>query len=373
MNLKDKFRKLRLHPCSRVTKNHNLLRRGLLVLLSIMALISETHSLQASESTPLYLSTTLHWVTAPESRHATTTGRVRAGQASQEVERKLEERVPARILATLRKRGITVSLEKSCPSDGYFFEPDANESSRLRICVSETLFTSEDLLPILLHETFHGIHYLLHPNEEIWIREGLAQWFEFRTTRLNSGNVNEALRNPFTPLFGKYETGKLNRAQYGHNLLYFYYLWNQCGGDELIWKTTEGAPNVFGVTGIDQALVALKKTQRPQCANFESSAIHFEVARIHNRITGDATDSKRYFLTATTITRPTPEKSISLAALAETPALQPILLSGDFDPTFSLPTTTRRFWLEQRHPFRVTESRPESGLENWIQLWIKPN
>ncbi len=293
---------------------------------------------------------------------------------------------------------ITLYLTSYCPSDGLFIDPSTTvsggeESSKgqkqLWLCMKPSLFWDVGAFPILAHEIFHAVHYVVHPNEEAWIREGLAQWFEFRVTQaFNSPNLIAALENPSTPLISSYFPGKTPRKQYGHDLLYIYYLWSHCGGDELIWKIARGyeehqGRQFYGAQGIDEQLKlmneesVLSKNQKvpTYCQTFERSAVSFEVAKVHNKKNYQGDTENPYYLLATALKGVESLKQlpseIDGVALKDLGPFTPIILAGDIQIDDFVSQKFHLFWLDSRFPFVVREVKPIDSLSRWSLLLIK--
>jgi hypothetical protein len=154
---------------------------------------------------------------------------------------------------------------------------------------------------LLAHEYFHVVHRDSNPQEESWVREGLAQLFEYLILgSLHSQNVDAALENTWMPFWYQYDGQKKDSsAQYGLHLLYFYYLYEQCGKDILFWRLVQGWDKGTTLTGEANitAQLASMHSRREQCQDFRSSLIHFLVARIHNHIIYvRGTDQRRFYL-----------------------------------------------------------------------------
>lgn len=297
--------------------------------------------------------------------------------------------IPDRLRAQIQGKKALLTFTNTCPVDGLFFDPETRpgraSSPQLEFCIHSDLVESNDLEALFVHEFFHVLHYVIHPNEMPWVREGLAQLFEFRVLdRFNSSNFKAAMAQLTTPLEGAYSLDKIDRAQYGHDLLYFYYLWSRCGGDELFWKLVEGAPAVYEGQAIDLALEALsglqKSSQTPECSSFEASAIHFEVARAHNHIQFGAESTERYFLVPQTLmghwSTAQPASSVQ-AVLGDKTELEmgrftPLLLTADATVKAAFLREFRQFWLEKRFPYRVSQLPPaQDQLSQWNWLLIR--
>jgi hypothetical protein len=208
-------------------------------------------------------------------------------------------KIPAQIQKSLEDFSVVVSLSAQAGRDGFFIPEDKHNH---KIVLSLIHLNSNGLKSLLAHEFFHAVHYELNPDEEPWIREGMAQLFEYITTHeLSGANLQAAIANPFTPLIGRYEISEPNPAQYGHNFLYFYYLYNHCGKDELFWKITSGVDGKNGAALIDSTLKD-SRISAIECRDFYSSALSFEAAKVHNQIQfTNESEKERFFLAPTNL------------------------------------------------------------------------
>jgi hypothetical protein len=290
---------------------------------------------------------------------------------------------------------LTLFLTSYCPSDGLFMDPEVmsglsdsdSPGPGLWLCMKPDLFWGPDAYTLLAHEVFHAVHFLVHPNEEAWIREGLAQWFEYRVTRnFNGSNVRAALEHPETSLIAPYIPGKTSRNQYGHNLLYIYYLWSHCGGEPLIWDIArahveiDASTPMYGVMNVDRLLKrrkAMLEDLPSECDSFENSAISFEIARIHNKTSHDGSknNNPHYLLaTALQVVEPRKElpKEVDGIEFYHVGAFTPILLSGEAKTTSLSFEKFHIVWLEKYFPYAVKMSRPEHFIATrWDVLLIK--
>ena len=252
--------------------------------------------------------------------------------------------------------------------DGLFIPP-GDDSAGSQIRIRSALMTGPDWKPLLAHEFFHAVHHVLHPGEEPWVREGLAQLFETMVLgSMNGVNLAAAFKDPSTPLMGRYSIERPNPAQYGHDLLYFHYLKSQCGGDGLVWKLASGASGETGRNGIDRELRASSGPRLPQCESFEASARHFEIARMHNQITyAEPANRRIHFLLSTTLPGPAPASGVSAAELARLEPFQPLLLQAR--ASVGSAAGLERYWLKRKFPYNVVqEAPPEAGSADWVQV-----
>lgn len=207
----------------------------------------------------------------------------------------LESKIPPLVKEKIQNLNIKFVFTNELERDGLFIPGDSGHT----ISIKYLNIYNNGINSLVAHEIYHAIHFHVNPNEEAWIREGMAQVFEYMTTgELNGMNLYSAIKDPFTPLIGTYNHENNIPAQYGHNMLYFYYLFKQCGRDALFWQLTQGNPEkrLKGTKLIDHVLSQVKDNLE-QCSNFKTSALTYEVAKNHNQVIFNNTNnSKMYFV-----------------------------------------------------------------------------
>lgn len=253
----------------------------------------------------------------------------KAGELTRFIEVNVKNKIPANILAKLSELRVKIQLTDEPGRDGLFIPQETKEHE---ILIQLNQINSNGIKALLAHEIFHAIHFHLNPDEMPWMREGMAQLFEYITTgELNGMNLSAAISNTMTPLLGEYNINQTSRAQYGHNLLYFLYLYSQCGQNNLFWNLVSGAgeKNLHGSFLIDEIL-AQANIQKLQCKNFEGSAISFEVAKLHNQIQFLSKENKEQYFIYHLDIKPAPLKFSSKEALQEYIDSMPALSSMKF-------------------------------------------
>jgi uncharacterized protein YjaZ len=206
----------------------------------------------------------------------------RAGELKKFIDKDILSHVPNEILDKLDNLEVTIKLGDQNSRDGLFIPGE--ELHKHQLAINLIQLNSNGIKSLIAHEFFHAIHFEINPDEDAWIREGMAQNFEFIVTNeLNGVNLQATINNPYTPLIADYEIENKNPAQYGHDLLYFHYIYNHCGKDTLFWRIASGMNNESGSKLIESALIK-SGIEREECRSFYASAIHFEVSRWHNQI-----------------------------------------------------------------------------------------
>lgn len=282
--------------------------------------------------------------------------------------------IPVAIFNKIQNLTVIIHLSDKSGRDGLFI-PDV-ENHQHKIIVQLNQINSNGFKALLAHEFFHAVHFEINPNEAPWVREGLAQLFEYIVTdELNGLNLMAAINNPSTPLIGNYDIENVNAAQYGHNMLYFYYLYKHCGGDQFFWNTAGGVDNLKGAYLID-SILDTQNSQKAECKNFLNSAISFEVAKVHNQVQFlNNVDGERFFLAPTNLS---PKKIVlnSQEELATAINKMPIYSSLRFD----LDSWTRRsgvcqscsvFYTKRTFPYDVSELMPAEQLKSYDVVLVK--
>ena len=235
------------------------------------------------------------------------------------IESKIKTKIPQDLSDKLKDLKIKISFSDQLGRDGLFVPQESGEHS---ISIQLVQLYSNGIYALLAHEIYHAIHFHINPNEVTWVREGMAQLFEYITTNeLNGMNLSAAIRDPMTPLLGVYDIQENNPAQYGHNQLYFYYLFSHCGRDQIFWDITKGQQG-SGLKGsfLIDAVLAELKIAKTECLNFTESAIAFEVAKTHNQfqfLNENEKEKEKYFIIGSSIDpvfiKPASEDSLKIA------------------------------------------------------------
>lgn len=233
------------------------------------------------------------------------------------IRKKMQHHLPPDILQATRDHRFVFMLDRLTVRDGFFVSPHAipreynviprDRERELHLVMHPRFLSKTFVSHVLMHEFFHAIHFALNPFERVWVKEGLAEVFNYiLSKKINLSSFQKMQADPLTPLRAHY---KVNTppSQYGHNLMYFYYLTRECGGIELFWQLASGGLKRndlsqkrtihYGSRLID--LLLKKRTQyhhKEQCRSYKSSMISFELARIHNQIREVDDNPRRYFL-----------------------------------------------------------------------------
>lgn len=287
-------------------------------------------------------------------------------------------RIPESIKLKIKDLKVTIHFSDEAGRDGLFI-PGLPGSHKHKIIVQMILLNSNGIKALLAHEFFHAIHFEINPDESKWVREGMAQVFEYLiTNELSGSNLRAAIVNPLTPLIGKYDITDPNAAQYGHNMLYFYYLYNHCGGDPFFWSLALGQDDLKGAYLIDSVLRSIP-SDKAECRDFIDSAISFEVAKVHNQIQELKETSKegreRYFLAPTNLT-PKFQEVQSSEELEEMIKNIPLYSSyrfklQDFNSLSGQCDDCSVFYAKRIFPYDVSLDFPNGNLKNYDVILVK--
>ncbi|MDD4975723.1 MAG: hypothetical protein PHY93_15305 [Bacteriovorax sp.] len=282
--------------------------------------------------------------------------------------------IPTSVLEKIKDLQVTINFSDKTGRDGLFIP--GSENHKHKIIVQLIQINSNGLKSLLAHEFFHAVHFEINANEAPWVREGMAQLFEYIVTNeFNGTNLQAAIMNSLTPLIGNYGLEDINAAQYGHNMLYFYYLYKHCGGDQFFWSMAEGVDELKGAYLIDSILSA-QNSKKAECKNFLSSAISFEVAKLHNQIQlTKEEDRERFFLAPTNLSPMELIVNTSaelMAAIHEVPLYSSLRIKLE---TWNNLTGHCKdcaiFYAKRSFPYDVNEEIPSPPLRNYDIILVK--
>lgn len=281
------------------------------------------------------------------------------------VESKVFSKVPSSLLSKVSTKTLRIEFTSKIKEGeffGGFFNPDLSQKGELLIQVRENLFNDESMLRMIAHEWFHALHFTLHPEEPRWVREGLAQVFEYIVfSSYNGPNLLAGLDESTSSL--EFQT-RTDREAYGHAFLYFYFLYKKCGGEVLFWKLAESAPQQFGADTVNNAL---KGNDKKECADFETSVLHAELARFHNRkIQGKDTQSDLYWIIPEFDRSPKIIRTgmLDQSVIDALPVYQPLLLDQKYKTALKPFLKNPKLWiytLSKTYPYLV---QPGINLSN---------
>ncbi|RYZ70666.1 MAG: hypothetical protein EOP09_05755 [Proteobacteria bacterium] len=288
------------------------LARFLLISLLVSTLGNEAYSSTIDQSTVLSSSERVQIVSIyPSGSEIPNEGPLKEAAA------RLNEEISSRLIAVFPKSvgeleidslrfKITVMPRLPSPFErraALWAETDSEldaKDSVIDVYLTEAmLLLPEAAYSLTAHEIFHGVHARVNRDEETWVKEGLAQVFEWMAgqkqaisfaifkfgfmTRPKLG-INFDLSGGDESTFGGY----------GQSLLYFLHLYKHCGGDSLFWNLVT-SPDT-GITAVssslkemnDHHLELIHPTKRWTCASVENHYESFLLARYLNQRRGIA-------------------------------------------------------------------------------------
>jgi hypothetical protein len=283
-------------------------------------------------------------------------------------------KIPETILEKIKDLKVTILLSDKSGRDGLFVPGEIEHNHK--IIVQLINLNSNGIKALLAHEFFHAVHFEINPDEESWMREGMAQLFEYIVTEnLSGSNLQASIAKPNTPLIGNYDVENSNPAQYGHDLLYFFYLYNHCGKDNLFWKIAAGTDDLQGAALINSVLQAGAK-EEIECKNFHYSAVSFEAAKLHNQmqITKSDIERDRFFLAPTNL--PTKASLIGPKDLVKTvdalPDYSSVRVTLEAFTESKLPLKNCKvFYARKSFPYDVSEDSAPGSTRNLEVIIVK--
>ncbi len=322
---------------------------------------------QASTSEPIYRFTTEKATFENLSASQKNSIINATGELSNFINEQIIGQLPKPIKKEIEDMKIKIVLSDKEGRDGLFIPGENNEHV---IFIKLIQVQSNGIKSLLAHEFFHAIHYHINPDELPWVREGLAQIYEYMTTKnLNGINLSAAINNPLTPLLGEYSPEEKNPAQYGHNQLYFLYLYSHCGKDNIFWSIAKGKPGLKGSFLIDQIMSDLS-SESAECKDFNESVVSFLVAKHHNQIQFTSKvdlEKNKYFISSMDIA---PKRIVIKSeselqrTLSEMPVLSSLKFSlTDFKKNKGKCLECEFFYSNTNFPFDVTQILPKKEAE----------
>lgn len=271
------------------------------------------------------------------------------------------EKLAPDIREQIKNKPIVLIFEKNSATDAMFFPPGTKrDGAEWIITLNPVLLDTPNYQRIIVHEYFHAAHHSVKPNEKSWVREGLAQLFEYQVYGgFNFAHIHAGLTESNFPLEASFDVNNYQPEKYGNTLLYFYYLTTHCDKNEqLFWALTQSEDN--GREGITQALQAAST-----CRDFASTATGFSLAKIMNSYSG-FDQSAQTFIHASaqrlSIDSQNEKKALAYpeSYWKNIKAYQPQRLSQltAIELAKSAPETTKWWGVEKNYPNRIKAIKP---------------
>ena len=161
-------------------------------------------------------------------------------------------------------------------------------------------------------------------------------------------------------------------------MLYFYYLFKQCGEEKLFWDIAGNDDSFRGEQNIDVQLQKLKfgvNIYKAQCENFKNSAINFEIARAHNQVRYDLPNNQKIHYYYGTTSQLKFSKIVSSNSLKQRLDRLPfysslIIKNSYYSQAKHMCPKCRFYWSNQNFPYQVSDVQP-LNTQTWKLIVIK--
>lgn len=187
---------------------------------------------------------------------------------------------------------VVISFESANGVDAIFYPAgayrgtQANLAQEKVIVINPRILSSQQLWRLLGHEYFHVIHNIKVPGELSWIREGIAQKFEYELYGgVTQGNLKAAMDYSLHALEEDFDTSAPSAERYGNSFLFIRHLEEVCG-DEEIWRHFLELPAGinYGRASVEVVLRRLK-SKAPDCVDAKTIMGSFVLAKMINQRT----------------------------------------------------------------------------------------
>ena len=138
---------------------------------------------------------------------------------------------------------------------------------------------------LITHELTHLMHQEFRPQEQSWVREGVAMMGEWKVTGFYNPALGASFTTPETSLTALldprdegYADGGIRTAEYGQILQYFVYIYRLCGKDALLDQLLTSKLPESGTAFMDKILRRTGSSD-PACQGFDASFRAFSIAR----------------------------------------------------------------------------------------------
>lgn len=174
-------------------------------------------------------------------------------------------------------------------ADALFFPPGTHEDSTGKmlqsavIQINPRVLSGSKLFRLLGHEIFHYIHDKRSPNEQSWIREGLAQNFEHDVYGgISQTHLRGALSESRHALEEDFDISDISAERYGNTFLFFHFLEQNCLVDKA-WKLAldDAMANVSGRQGLVRML-AHSESKSFNCLSVLDAMSEFTIQKLIN-------------------------------------------------------------------------------------------
>ena len=276
------------------------------------------------------------------------------------------------VLTVMKANPLQIFTQSRYNYSAFIFPEGSEQLKKPHLIIHQSLLTSDQFYPIFFHELIHWVHHLITPNEKDWVKEGIAQLFEyFKRARLNTSLVQIEQENFFNDFFTPYRWDGRDHFLYAKHFYYFYYLYSQCGGIELIKSlllagNDENFSQLRGIALIDAVLKAQDGIEI--CSDFEQSFVASQIARVHNQTQFiNFQEDNTYRLHPQIFHQP----AIQNTPLDLLKNNTPYLLTSDQFQEFSSCQNCHLYYLQQQFPYQVIKADDSLNNSNWLLFLLK--
>lgn len=185
---------------------------------------------------------------------------------------------------------VTIVFDSTAGVDALFY-PAGTYSGALQseiptgpiIAFNVRNITNQNLWRLVGHEYFHAIHHQTAPDEESWVKEGLAQKFEKDVYNgTTHSHVRAALSESMHPLEEAFNVSEPSPERYGNTFLFFHYMEESCG-TENVWRLFLETPAGNSGRATIQSVLDRIGSTNPTCQTSRALMTQFVLAKLINQ------------------------------------------------------------------------------------------
>jgi hypothetical protein len=185
---------------------------------------------------------------------------------------------------------VSITFEATRDSDALFYPAGLYEGSvdgipveHAVISLNPRLINDTRIWRLVGHEFFHAVHHKNSPRELSWVREGLAQKFEYDVYgAINPTNVRAAISGSRRALEEDFDTFSVSAERYGNTFLFFQHWESRCGTENIWEHFLNLKEDMIGSEAIDTLLQEARSTQSA-CVDAKSLMTDFVWEKLINQ------------------------------------------------------------------------------------------
>lgn len=225
---------------------------------------------------------------------------------------------------------------------------------------------TDDANRLWWHEIFHLVHDTLRPQEDNWLREGLALAFEHRRLgKINGQVVDAAFRAPHSLLFSFMEF-PFSAEFYGIHATWIDYVLRRCGDQSLFWRLVTSSRPESGLAFLTQMMSQI-------ACPLSDLRRDFTISRWHNRPAEDGMDP-RFQLTTTSHRWQPPQFSTTeeIISFLKNPTVTAAVVKSQnlANEIERLCPSCTLIWREGQPPYQLSSSVPLNSRLGSIEILI---